>query len=369
LAIFFKKDIIKNMSPSRKYRLSLERNFYIWILLFFIGILGYINYQILKSFLASGGWAIVIALVFQPVFDYLTKFIKFKGVSALLTILLVIVLFLFPLLYISYQIVIEAGELIRGVNLFELVNNIMANPLLSKILERLSFITGSDITSIEIFIKNELGNLMKEGALKIAHGFSDIVNLVVNMVLTFFMAFFFLKDGEHFVKKIGEFLPFSEIDKVSIRRQIKNIVYTTFYGGILIAMLQGTILGVTFYFLDIPSSTLWGFATAVASFIPILGAFAVWGPTAFYLLAKGFIMKGIILAVVGALIISSIDNVLKPVIIKGKVKLPLIFIFLSVLGGIKVFGLIGFIIGPLVFSLFVSFLEILKNFIGGAEDV
>lgn len=134
-------------------------------------------------------------------------------------------------------------------------------------------------------------------------------------------------------------------------------------------MLQGTILGITFYFLDIPSATLWGFATAVASFIPVLGAFAVWGPASIYLLAKGFILKGIILALVGALIISMIDNILKPLIIKGRVNLPLIFIFLSVLGGIKLFGLIGFIIGPLVFSLFVSFLEILKNFIGGAEHV
>jgi predicted PurR-regulated permease PerM len=107
----------------------------------------------------------------------------------------------------------------------------------------------------------------------------------------------------------------------------------------------------------------------VASFIPVLGAFAVWGPVSIYLIVKGFVAKGIILTLVGGLIISSIDNVLKPFIIRGKVKLPLIFIFLSVLGGIKVFGIIGFIIGPLIFSLFVSFIEILKNFIGGRENV
>lgn len=357
------------MSPSKRYRVSLERSFYIWILLFFIGILGYLNFQILKSFFASLGWAIVIALVFHPVFDYFKKFLKYRGLTALVTVILVIVLFLFPFVYVSYQIILEAGELIKGVNLPELINEIMTHPLLSKILEKLSFITGGDVASLEVIIKNELSGLMKEGALKIAHGFGDVVSLFINLVLTFFIAFFFLKDGDSFVRKIGEFLPFAEADKASIRNQIKNIIYTTFYGGILIAILQGTILGVTFYFLDLPSATLWGFATAVASFIPVLGAFAVWGPASVYLLAKGFILKGIILALVGALIISLIDNILKPVIIKGKVNLPLIFIFLSVLGGIKVFGLIGFIIGPLVFSLFVSFLEILKNFIGGGENV
>ncbi|MGB9821830.1 AI-2E family transporter [Thermodesulfovibrio sp.] len=357
------------MSPSKKYRLSLERSFYIWILLFFIGILGYLNFQILKSFFASLGWATVIALVFHPIFDFVKKFLKYKGLSAFVTILLIILLFLLPFVFISYQIILEAGELIKKVNLPELVNNITTNPVLVKILEKLSFITAGDVSSTENLIKNEIGNLMKESALRIAHGFGDVVNLFINLILTFFIAFFFLKDGESFVKKIGEFLPFAETDKVSIRKQIKNIIYTTFYGGILIAILQGTILGITFYLLNIPSATLWGFATAIASFIPVLGAFAVWGPASVYLLVKGYILKGLILAVVGALIISSIDNVLKPVIIKGRVKLPLIFIFLSVLGGIKVFGLIGFIIGPLVFSLFVSFLEILKNFIGGAENV
>lgn len=357
------------MSPSKKYRISLERNFYIWILLFFIGLLGYINYQILKSFFFSAGWAVVIALIFHPLYEYLKKFLKYSGLSAFVTIVLVLILFLFPFVYISYQIILEAGDFIQKVNVPELINQITASPLLSKIFLKLSFITGGDVSSLQTLINNELARLMKEAVVKIAQGFGDFLGFILNVILTFFIAFFFLKDGNHFVQKIGEFLPFSESDKISIINQIKNIIHTTFYGGILVAMLQGTILGLSFYFLNIPSPTLWGFATAVASFIPVLGAFSIWGPASFYLLINGLILKGIILTLVGGLLISSIDNVLKPVIIKGKIKLPLIFIFLSVLGGIKFFGLIGFVIGPLVFSLFVSFLEILKNFIGGGEHV
>ncbi|GAB6182710.1 AI-2E family transporter [Thermodesulfovibrio hydrogeniphilus] len=357
------------MSPTRKYRVSIERSFYIWILLFFIGILLYLNYQILKPFFASGGWAIVIALVFHPIFDFLQKYLKYKGLSALITIILVAILFLFPFVIISYQIILEAGDLIKKIDLPELINKMTQNPFIAKVFEKLSFITGGNTEALQNLIKNEISGLMKESAIRIAHGFGDIINSVINIVLTFFIAFFFLKDGDKFVRKIIEFLPFAESDKVAIRNQIKNIIYTTFYGGILIAILQGTILGITFYALDMPSATLWGFATAIASFIPVLGAFAIWGPASIYLLVKGYILKGVILALVGGLIISSIDNVLKPLIIKGRVNLPLIFIFLSVLGGIKVFGLIGFIIGPLIFSLFVSFIEILKNFIGGGEHV
>lgn len=356
------------MSSSKKYRISLERSFYIWILLFFIGLLGYLNYQILKAFFFSAGWAVVIALIFHPVDEYLKKFLKYKGLSAFFTVLLVVILFLFPFIYISYQIILEAGDFVQKVDLQKLADQITASPFLSKIFLKLSFLTG-DVSSLQTLINNELGRLMKSAMVKIAQGFRDFLSFILNVILTFFIAFFFLKDGSHFVKKIGEFLPFSEADKILIINQIKNIIYTTFYGGILIAMLQGTILGLTFYFLDIPSPTLWGFATAVASFIPVLGAFSIWGPASVYLLLKGLILKGVILALVGGLIISSIDNVLKPIIIKGRIKLPVIFIFLSVLGGIKVFGLIGFVIGPIVFSLFVSFLEILKNFIGGREYV
>ena len=357
------------MSPTRKYRLSLERAFYIWILLFFIGVLGYLNYQILKPFFASVGWAIVIALVFHPLYDYLVKFLKFKGLSALVTIIFIIILFLIPFIFLSYKIILEASEAIQKIDFPEFIKQITYNPIVYKIINKFSFIFGGDITSVEETIKTGVTNIIKDSALRIAHGFGDIVSLILNMVITFFIAFFFLKDGDYFIKKIGEFLPFSETDKITIMNQIKNIIFTTFYGGIVVAILQGLILGLTFYFLDIPSATLWGFTTAVASFIPVLGAFAVWGPVSIYLMVKGFVVKGIILALVGGLIISSIDNVLKPVIIKGKVKLPLIFIFLSVLGGIKVFGIIGFIIGPLIFSLFVSFIEILKNFIGGGEHV
>lgn len=357
------------MNPTKKYKISLPKSFYIGILLFFIGILGYLSYQILKPFFTSTAWAIVIVLVFYPVFNYIQKFLKYRGLSALVTTILVIILFLFPFVFLSYQIILEAGQLIKNIDIPELVNKIATNPLLVKILNKLSFIIGGDVSSLEALIKNEIGNLMKKGALTVAHGFGDVVSLVINLVLTFFIAFFFLKDGDYFVKKIEEFLPFTESEKISIKKRIKDIIYTTFHGGILIAMLQGMLLGLTFYFLDIPSATLWGFTASVASLIPFLGTFAVWGPATIYLLADGLITKGIILAVVGASIISSVDNVLRPFIIKGRVKLPLIFIFLSVLGGIKVFGLIGLIIGPLILSLFVCFLEILKNFIGGAENV
>lgn len=105
---------------------------------------------------------------------------------------------------------------------------------------------------------------------------------------------------------------------------------------------------------------LWGLAMFVASFIPLLGTFIVWGPMAVYLFFKGMILKAIILVIVGIVAISSVDNILRPLIIRGKVQMPTLAIFFSILGGIKLFGFIGFIMGPLVLALFVSAVQMLQ---------
>ncbi len=106
--------------------------------------------------------------------------------------------------------------------------------------------------------------------------------------------------------------------------------------------------GIAFSLLSVPSPVLWGFAMFIASFLPLLGTFIVWGPVAAYLFFKGMILKGIILVMIGIVVISSVDNILRPIIIRGKIQMPTLAIFFSILGGIKVFGFIGFIMGPCI---------------------
>lgn len=132
------------------------------------------------------------------------------------------------------------------------------------------------------------------------------------------------------------------------------------YGGVTVAAAQGIIGGVLFGVLGIPSPVLWGLAMFIASFVPMVGTFIVWGPAAGYLFFQGLYLKGIILVLLSIFAISSIDNVIRPLIMKGKTKMPVIAIFFSILGGVKVFGFIGLIVGPLVFALFVSVFEILR---------
>jgi predicted PurR-regulated permease PerM len=157
-------------------------------------------------------------------------------------------------------------------------------------------------------------------------------------------------------------MPFNEEEKHRLADQIHDIVVSTIYGGVIVGIIQGILAGVSFAVLGFKSPVLWGSATAIASFIPILGAAAIWGPAVLYLFATGATYKAAALLIIGAFGISMIDNILKPLIIGGRVKMPMLIILFSVLGGIKLFGLIGLILGPLVIALFVSVLEIFRNF-------
>lgn len=130
--------------------------------------------------------------------------------------------------------------------------------------------------------------------------------------------------------------------------------------GVTVAIAQAIMGGIAFSLLSVPSPVLWGFAMFIASFVPLLGTFAIWGPVAVYLFFKGMILNSIILAIVGVVAISSVDNIIRPLIIRGKMQMPTLAIFFSILGGIKVFGFIGFIMGPLVLALFISVIQMLQ---------
>ena len=132
-----------------------------------------------------------------------------------------------------------------------------------------------------------------------------------------------------------------------------------------VSIIQGTMAGLTFFFLGISTPVVWGLATSIASFVPLLGAASIWVPATVYLFLSGAVLQGFILAIVGLLGISLVDNILKPIIIGGRTKMPILVIFFSVLGGIKLLGLIGLIIGPLVIALFISVIEIFRSVEGG----
>lgn len=337
--------------------------FYVFTLSLLFLVLGYLGYLILQPFLSAIMWAIVLTIVFYPVYAFFCRYIKWRTLATVLTIVIIIIVIIGPFSYLVVTLGLELKEItsyLEGGE-FTPLNRIIENPTMSWILENVQEMFGLKHVDIGRLLIKNISYAGKDLLGRITESAKDFVVAFVNFLFMIFTLYFLIKDGPNFLGKLRNYLPFSDVQKQRLESQVKDMVISTIYGGVIVAVSQGLLGGVTFFALGISSPAIWGTAIAIMSFIPMLGTFSVWGPACVYLFMQGNVIKGFILLVVGALGISMIDNILKPIIISGRTKIPTLVIFFSVLGGIKLFGLIGLILGPLVIALFISVFEIFRS--------
>lgn len=341
--------------------------FYTTTSIFLVILLGYLTYKILDPFLNSIAWAIVFAIVFYPLYIFLLRYMKYKSLASAMTVSIIIFIILGPFTYLSFLLVDDIRNFLEGLNsgTSESLKNILTNSKISQIIDRIQSNIGMEGIDFGKIIIENIKKIGHEIVIRLSSSLKNITTVFLNFIFMLFAVFFFLRDGPGFLSRIKDYLPFPDEDKNRLISKVKDMIISTVYGGVVVALVQGLIGGITFYLLGIPSAVLWGAAISVMSFLPMLGTFSVWGPMTGYLFIQGLYGKGIILLIVGSLGISMVDNILKPIIISGRTKMPTLAVFFSVLGGIKIFGFIGFIMGPLVLALFISVFEIFRHIEGG----
>jgi predicted PurR-regulated permease PerM len=341
--------------------------FYNAISIFLVILLGYLTYQILQPFLRAVAWAVVFAIVFYPVYTFLLRYLRFKALASTATLIIIVLLIVGPFTYLSFMLVDELGNLVQNINkgTLDSIVNVFSHSQITRLIDRIQSQFGmqgiGNIGALSESIKSLGGSITSS----LSSGITNLAGVIIDFILMLFALFFFLKDGSGFLPGIRDYLPFSEDDKNRLISRGRDMVISTVYGGVLIAVIQGILGGFAFYFLGIEAPVLWGSAMTVMSFLPLLGTFSIWGPASVYLFIQGSYIRGTILLLYGVLVISMIDNILRPMIISGRTKMPTLAVFFSVLGGIKLFGIIGFIMGPLVLALFISVFEIFRQTEGG----
>jgi predicted PurR-regulated permease PerM len=336
--------------------------FYYLVLFFLIFALGYATYLIIRPFISPIAWAIVFSIVFYPVYAFLLRYLRWGPLCAFFTVTIIVLIIVGPIAYLSYQVGREIDDILYafGTEKIELVDNALKNPRVQKGIQRMTQILSISEETLKESVINAISDIVKALIKKLRVTVEHIPSFFVDFFLMLLSIYFFLRDGPYFIEKLSRYLPFSSEQKSILFKQIRDIIVTTIYGGVVVAILQSLAGGLIFFILHVPKAALLGFATFFASFVPIGGTFGVWGPVVAYFFYKGLVLKGIILFVYGLGIISMIDNVVRPIIVKEKVKMPLILVFFSILGGISLFGLIGIIMGPLIVALFVSVVEIFR---------
>lgn len=330
-------------------------------------ILVYFAYQIFSPFLIAIVWAGVFTIIFYPFYAYLCRYRYMKQwLASLLTVFVVIIILAGPCYYIVNALIGEATlmyEYIRD-NGPRFVQELQESPLVARIIEKFQLKEHLTTLNLTEFILNFLQSISQYIYKHGSNIFKNIFALTMNIFLLAFTLFYFLLDGHVLVKYIEGLLPFSEREKAKLGRQVKDMVFATVYGGIIISGIQGMIGGIIFLLLGLSSPVFWGVAMAMAAFLPIIGPFIIWVPFTIALLVQGHIGKAIALLICGTFVISTVDQLLKPMLIGEKTKLHTLLVFFSVLGGIGYFGLVGFILGPLIITLCLS---VLKIYIGNTE--
>jgi predicted PurR-regulated permease PerM len=344
-----------------------RRQIFSW---FFFGIfimLIYLFYKIIEPFILPIFWAGVVALLLYPLYEQLTKALKNRaGVSSMIMTILTILVIVLPLGLIIATLVVEMLDVYQGMkdqiavakipSIVERFREHIPITFLQKLERRFGI---GDIR-FEEAVLNSIGTLSTYLFNQVQNIAKNVSILIFNFAIMIFVLFFFFRDGRRLYEELKYLIPMTNEQKNRIFGRFYDMIYAVILGIIATAALQGLLAGLIFQVLGIAFPVLAGVLTFIFSLIPMFGAITVWLPTGAYLLFTGEVFKGIALLVLGGVLISSVDNILRPVVIGGRTKLHTLFLFLSIIGGIGAFGFSGIILGPILLATFVSFIEIYK---------
>lgn len=327
-----------------------------FILLLLVASLGFL--WLLKPFFGPIFWACAIAIIFHPLQQkILARYPARRNLSAVFTLLLCVVIVVLPLIMIITSAVneglyvyqrVERGEIspAQYVEKFE-----AAFPQFENFLNNF----GIELSGLRESIADAAmssSQFLARYALSIGqNAFTFVLHLCLMLYLTFFM----LRDGNKLIDLLVRALPLGDARERLLFAKFAEVTRATVKGNLVIAVIQGSLGGFIFWVLGIPGALLWAVSMAIVSLIPAVGPALIWGPVAIYLFAVGETVDALILVGFGALVIGLIDNILRPILVGRDTKMPDYIVLLSTLGGLALFGINGFVVGPLVAALFIAF--------------
>jgi len=307
-------------------------------------------------------WAIVLAILFSPINQYLRDKINKPALTSLCTIVLNSLLVLAPFFFIMTAVADETLTIVREIETGEinlekfLISISQLLPALTERLNTLGYDTNALIGQVNNIV---LGTSQYALSLIMSIG-ENILRFMLLAFVMIYLLFFFLKDGDQIITKCVNAFPLENNQERFLIEKFKNVTKATVKGTIVVGVVQGIIGGVIFALLDIKAAVLWGVLMAFFSILPSIGTAIIWFPAACILFFSGAWLKALILLLVGVFIIGLIDNFLRPYLVGKETKLPDYLILLTTLGGVSLVGLSGFVIGPIIAALFITLWSLLK---------
>jgi len=313
----------------------------------------YLCYQMALPFLSIFAWALALGVLFKPMQSWLQDILKKPSLAAVICIVFIALIVVVPFLLAGEQLVQEAisgSQLIETkINSGEWQRSLEKQPQLAPL-----------VSTIEHFIdfpstlKILTGWLAKFAGIVVKNSIYQLLELS----LVFYVLFFFLRDRELILTSISSLSPLSQSEMDDLFIRISDTIHATVYGTFAISAVQGILGGLMFWWLGLPAPFLWGLMMSLLAIVPILGAFVIWAPAAIFLALEGQWGSAITLALWGSLVVGTIDNLLRPMIVGNRLKLHTVLIFLSVVGGLILYGAAGLILGPVTLTITIRLLKV-----------
>ncbi len=333
----------------------------------------YFTYILIAPFFIPLAWAAVLSILFRPLYRRLLVKLQKPGLTSLTICLLIIVLIIGPITYVGLALVEEVADAVSRVNDLYATGELqrilhVKLPWLESVKQNLASyfdVSKVDINELAKDVIDKIGRLVVN---KTTTVLTNITQGVLYFLMMIFATYYLVKDGHHVVAKVRRLIPLPPEQTDTAFHRLRDVIYATMYSGVLIAFLQGALGGLLFYLFGIPSALFWGAIMAFLSILPFLGPFIVYIPAGLILILGGSYIKGGAIIVIGTLVVSSVDNVLRPYLMSGKTAMHPLILFFAIAGGVAVFGLLGIVVGPLVAAAFQTLLEVLEQRVGQDES-
>lgn len=329
---------------------------YVILVLFLI-----LSFVVIKPFVLAILFGALLAYVFHFFYRWLVAKLKNKTVSALLVCILVFLLFVVPSIFFVQTLVKEAyalyvlGKAQLSSGLFEQCHHSFC----------VSLREFAQIPEVNFQIQTALQEATTFVVTKGTSFLLQLPRFLINLFIVFFTMFYFLRDGEQFLHRLNYYLHMGQEKYSLVLQRLKEITHGLVYGYLLVALIQGAVGTLGFLLFGVPSPFFWGMVMALLALIPYLGTGFVWVPATIFLFLEGMVqdsqwlmIKGVGLFVYGLIIISGIDNILKPRLMGGRANIHPVIIILGIFGGLLFFGPLGVFVGPLLLSLTTVFIDI-----------
>jgi predicted PurR-regulated permease PerM len=321
-------------------------------------------YLIARPFLQPVFFAVVLVIVFGPLHTRLHRLVRNTNGAALLSTLCVLLTVIIPAFLLSVALSNELTAAYQSLGASGAQDGGLITHAL-QLAETARMWLGKYVDLSQVDLRAELSARLQQVSsflLSQLAGFAgDVTSFVVAAVITFFTLFYLFRDGRAFWRRLAVLIPLSPAQLEKLATGVSRTIASSMYGGLAVALAQGTLLGLAFWVLGLPSPVLWGAMTAIFSFMPLVGTAAVWLPAAVILILGGHPAKGLILLAWGAGVVGTVDNIIRPRVISEHMRFHPLYVFFALLGGVQAFGITGLFVGPAVLALATSLLSLIRE--------